>query len=379
VIPLDAAPADLPARMPSPFGAAHPLARRAAERLLAGLPPLAEGQMFGVLVAQAPDGRVGALHAFAGTLGGARLVEGFAPPLGARITDARGETRALSPGEGECAAPRLLAQAYDLGLRPLALAEVWWGPTPATGGRHAGQLYPACRGRCGPLLGFMLGGLDVEPPPVFGAARIPDDEPRAVFQDEWVIVVDKPVGLLSVPGRDAALLDSVRERLRARSPGLTVVHRLDLDTSGLLLAARDDETYVALQRQFAERLVDKRYVAILDGEVTAEAGTIELPLRVDLDDRPRQIVDPVYGKPALTTWRVAGRDGARTRVHLVPHTGRTHQLRVHAAHPLGIGAPVLGDRLYGREAERLFLHAETLAFTHPRTGARVTLESPAPF
>jgi len=280
-------------------------------------------------------------------------------------------------GAGDCAAPKLLAQAYRLGLRPLALAEVWWGAPPLTGGRHAGVFYPACRGKCGGILPHMLGGLDAEPVPLFGAERIADDEPRLVHEDPWLLVVDKPCGLLSVPGRHDQLRDSVSVRLRRRYHQALVVHRLDLDTSGLMLVARDDETHAALQRLFARREIDKRYLAWLDGEVAGDEGRVELPLRVDLDDRPRQIVDPVHGKRAVTDWRVLERAGGRTRVALWPRTGRTHQLRVHAA--VGLGCPIAGDRLYGRGGGRLMLHAEALAFTHPRTGARLELTQSAPF
>jgi tRNA pseudouridine32 synthase/23S rRNA pseudouridine746 synthase len=304
------------------------------------------------------------------------------------IANARGERRPLralfAPGEppggaGDCAGPKLLGHAYRLGLTPVALAELWWGAPPATGGRRAGQFYPSCRGKCGPILPFMLEGLPHAAPPIFGADAIPADEPRVVFEDPWLIVVDKPCGLLSVPGRSGLLGDSVVTRLRARYPGAAVAHRLDLDTSGLLVAAKDPATCVALQRAFARREVDKRYAAWLDGVVAADHGTIELALRVDLDDRPRQIYDPEHGKPAITQWRVVERTAARTRVALVPRTGRTHQLRVHAAHPLGLGAPIIGDRLYGRPAARLALHAEFLAFTHPHTQRRIELVRPAPF
>jgi tRNA pseudouridine32 synthase/23S rRNA pseudouridine746 synthase len=214
---------------------------------------------------------------------------------------------------------------------------------------------------------------------MFGASPGSAAHPPIVFEDAWLIVIDKPCGLLSVPGRSGLLADSAVTRLRARHPGATVVHRLDLDTSGLLVAAKDPATHAALQRAFARREVDKRYVAWLDGGVAADHGTVELALRVDLDDRPRQIHDPVHGKPAVTSWRVVERTATRTRVALAPHTGRTHQLRVHAAHPLGIGAPIVGDRLYGRAAPRLLLHAEAIRFTHPHTQRRVELVCPAPF
>lgn len=304
------------------------------------------------------------------------------------VSNARGERRSLRDlfgpdappgGAGDCAGPKLLAEAYRRGLRPLALAEFWWGPPPPTGGRHAGGFYPSCRGKCGPILPFMLEGLDVEDAPVFGAAPVGAEQPRVVFEDEWLLVVDKPCGLLSVPGRHARLRDSVLVRLRRRHPDARIVHRLDLDTSGLLLVARDADTHADLQRQFARREVDKRYIAWLDGAPGADHGTIELALRVDLDDRPRQIHDPVHGKPAITEWRVLERAGARTRVALHPRTGRTHQLRVHAAHPLGLAAPIVGDRLYGRAGERLLLHAEALSFVHPRTARRIELDRTAPF
>jgi tRNA pseudouridine32 synthase/23S rRNA pseudouridine746 synthase len=307
------------------------------------------------------------------------------------LANARGERRTLRElfapgappgGAGDCAAPKLLAAAYRARLRPIALAELWWGAAPLAGGRHAGRFYPACRGKCGPILAHMLGGLPAEPPPVFGAAPGGPGELRVVFEDDWLVVVDKPAGLLTVPGRTSELANCLLSRLRARHPGALVAHRLDLDTSGLVIAAKDRATHVALQQQFARRQVEKRYDAVLEAAPRGDrdGGVIELALRVDLDDRPRQIHDPVHGKPAITAWRVVERlHGGRTRVELVPHTGRTHQLRVHAAHPLGLDAPIVGDRLYGRGAERaggaaaLMLRAVSLAFVHPARGARLHL------
>jgi tRNA pseudouridine32 synthase/23S rRNA pseudouridine746 synthase len=236
----------------------------------------------------------------------------------------------------------------------------------------------------------MLGGLPAEPPPVFGAA--PAGEPRVVFEDEWLVVVDKPAGMLTVPGRSRELADCLLARLRARHPGALVAHRLDLDTSGLVVAAKDRATHAAIQAQFARRQIDKRYAAVLDGAPRGggDGGVIELALRVDLDDRPRQIHDPVHGKAAITEWRIVERlPGGRTRVELVPRTGRTHQLRVHAAHPLGLDAPIVGDRLYGRrgggssssssssgdgggddgdDGGALRLRAVSIAFAHPAHG-----------
>ncbi|MBK9036252.1 MAG: RluA family pseudouridine synthase [Myxococcales bacterium] len=307
------------------------------------------------------------------------------------VTSARGARHALAAlyapgpppgGAGDCAAPKLIAHAHRLGLTPVALAELWWGPP--RDGRFAGGFYPACRGKCGPLVPVLLDGVLVEPAPEPGADAVGPDEPAVLFADAWIVVVAKPVGLLSVPGRSGRLRDCVATRLRARAPGLdgpVVVHRLDLDTSGLLVCARDPATHAALQARFARREVAKRYVAIVDGDVADDAGTIELPLRLDPDDRPRQVVDAVHGKAARTDYRVLARADGRTRLALYPVTGRTHQLRVHCA--TGLGAPIVGDRLYGRAPppadQRLLLHAEALAFTHPHTGGRIELTLPAPF
>ena len=307
------------------------------------------------------------------------------------VPNARGERRPLPAlyaqgappsGAADCAAPKLLAHAFTQGLCPLALAEFWWGAPPPAGGRAAGAFYAACKDKCGPLLPFMLEGLGVTSARAFAPPVVRDEALSIVFEDAWVVVVDKPCGLLSVPARDASVTDSVLARLRARYPHATgplLVHRLDLDTSGLLVAALDPRTYVALQRQFTHREVHKRYVAWVQGLVAGEQGTIDFPMRVDLDDRPRQIHDPVHGKAAVTEWRVLERRGERTRVAFFPLTGRTHQLRVHAAHPLGLGAPIVGDRLYGHPEVRLHLHAEALSFLHPETGQRVSFERPAPF
>jgi tRNA pseudouridine32 synthase/23S rRNA pseudouridine746 synthase len=306
-----------------------------------------------------------------------------------RLANARGEVRGLrelfAPGEppggaADCAGPKLLAFAYANGLVPVAMAEFWWGAPPPAGGRVAGAFYPACREKCGPLLPFLLEGLDVAQPRRFVPPPSTGLELRVVFEDDWIVVVDKPAGLLSVPGKGEAGADSVAARLKERLPGVLPVHRLDLDTSGLLVAAKDAATHAALQRQFLRRSVDKRYVALLEGEVRGDEGVIELALRVDVHDRPRQVHDPVHGRSAVTEWKVLARqpDGL-TRVELKPRTGRTHQLRAHAAHPQGLGTPIAGDRLYGRGGGRLMLHAETLAFAHPATGQPLRFESPSPF
>jgi tRNA pseudouridine32 synthase / 23S rRNA pseudouridine746 synthase len=308
------------------------------------------------------------------------------------IPNARGETQPLGAlfapepppgGAGDCAAPKLLAQAYRHHLKPLALAEFWWGAPPVTGERHAGLYYPACRSKCGEVLPYMLQGLAVDPAPAPEPAPGQDEAMRILYEDAWLLVVDKPYGLLSVPGRHSPQRDSVLVRLRQRSPEGPepfIVHPLDSDVSGLLIAAKDADTLVALQRQFARKEARKWYAALLEGAVLSDAGAVELPLRANPEDRPRHRVDPVRGKRALTEWRVMRRDGPRTRVALLPLTSLPHQLRVHAAHPLGLGAPIAGDTLYGGSpGPRLLLHAEVLTLLHPRTGERLHLECPAPF
>jgi tRNA pseudouridine32 synthase/23S rRNA pseudouridine746 synthase len=307
------------------------------------------------------------------------------------IPNARGEERTVGAlfapepppgGAGDCAAPKLLGHAYRHHLRPLALAEFWWGAPPLTGDRRSGEYYPACRSKCGGVLPYMLEGLPVDPAPSLEVAPIPEEALRLVYEDAWLLVVDKPCGLLSVPGRHDPLRDSVLVRLQRRDPDAPrpqLLHPLEPEISGLLLAAKDPETYAALQRQFARREADRRFVAWLSGPVAGDHGVIELPLRVDSDHRPRHLVDPLHGKRAITEWRVTQRADTRTRVSLVPRTDRTHQLRVHAAHPLGLGAPIVGDRLYGGDGPRLMLHAESLTFLHPRTGERLELACPVPF
>lgn len=285
-------------------------------------------------------------------------------------------------GAGDCAAPKLLAAAHAHGLRPIAVAEQWWGPAPVTGGRVDGGFYPACARKCAPLLPALLHGLAVAAPRPLASPPNPHGSLRFLAMDDAIVVVDKPPGLLSVPGRGGNATDSVQTRLRRRFPdavGPLVVHRLDLDVGGALVACLDLDSYRAVQAQFAARTVAKRYVAILDGIVEQDAGVIELPLRVDLDDRPRQIVDFALGKPARTRWHVIARESGTTRVHLFPESGRTHQLRVHCAHPSGLAAPIVGDRLYGRVGGPLLLHAERIELNHPTSGHRVEFRSPPLF
>ena len=354
-------------------------------------------------------------------------------------------THAMPPaGAGDCCAPKLLQYAYLHHLRPVCMAEFWWGESPASEIRHHLHYYPACRSKCLPILTHMLKGLDVAPNPL--AQKRHTAEPRVLYADEYIMVVDKPAGMLSVPGKaesvrsefsDSANI-SVEEyfanlqlptnsqlpteqftigeadnsKLKIQnSKFLKAAHRLDMDTSGLLVLARTEQAYVELQRQFASRETVKRYEAVLSGVPTQNSKlktqnssaqpsgcleAISLPLIADINDRPRQRVDMEHGKPALTLYNIVEVravdantavayttkevDKRRTLVHLYPKTGRTHQLRVHCAHPLGLACPILGDPLYGTErADRMYLHAAELTFRHPVTGETMHFLSPSGF
>lgn len=351
-------------------------------------------------------------------------------------------THAMPPaGAGDCCAPKLLQYAYQHRLRPVCMAEFWWGESPASEIRHHLHYYPACRSKCLPILTHMLKGLDVAPNPL--AQKRHTAEPRVLYADEYIMVVDKPAGMLSVPGKaesvrseysDSANI-SVEEyfannsKLKTQnSKFLKAAHRLDMDTSGLLVLARTEQAYVELQRQFASRETVKRYEAVLSGvprqasqhstlrsgvpeptiqnsklktqnSFTQPSGCLEaisLPLIADINDRPRQRVDMEHGKPALTLYNIVEVravdantavayttkkvDKGRTLVHLYPKTGRTHQLRVHCAHPQGLACPILGDPLYGTErADRMYLHAAELTFRHPVTGETMHFLSPSGF
>lgn len=282
-------------------------------------------------------------------------------------------------GAGECAAPKLLQYAYRNRLKPLAMAEFWWGNSPKAEIRQHGYYYPACKGKCEPILTHMLKGLKVERNPLLStSASLASLE--IVFEDEWLVIVNKPEGLLTVPGKSEE--DSVYNWMKARYPEATgplIVHRLDMATSGLLVMAKSKEVHKRLQAQFASRTVKKRYIALLDGIIAGDEGTIDLPLCLNPLDRPRQVVDEELGKKAITQYRVVERSNDRTRIAFCPLTGRTHQLRVHAAHPLGLNCAIVGDELYGRKAERLYLHAEYLEFKHPVSEEIVCAERRASF
>lgn len=284
-------------------------------------------------------------------------------------------------GAGECAAPKLLQQAYLHGWKPIAMAEFWWGDSPKTEIRHHGHYYPACKGKCEPILQHMLQGLQVEENPMLKRMQVPSKNLEIVYEDPWLSVINKPAGMLSVPGKEDAVsvYSLMREQYPEADSPLTV-HRLDMATSGLMLIAKTKRVHQNLQAQFKNRLVRKRYVALLEGVVPKDKGTVDLPLCLNPLDRPRQMVHTEHGKPAITDYQVLERlDGKRTRIAFYPRTGRTHQLRIHAAHPLGLHCPIIGDELYGEKADRLYLHAEYLEFTHPITGETVRITKEAEF
>ena len=298
-------------------------------------------------------------------------------------------------GAGECALPKLLQYAYLHQLKPLAMAGFWWGDSPKNEIRHHGYYYPSCKGKCEPILQHMLQGLEIDENPLLNPVH-EEEELEIVFEDEWLLVVNKPAGMLSVPGK-AEDRDSVYHRLKKKYPEATgpmIVHRLDMATSGLLLVAKTKKVHQDLQAQFANRSIKKRYVAVLDGIVLSErTGRIELPLCLNPLDRPRQIVSKEYGKEAITEYKIISEsekiidESERsineprkyTRIVFYPLTGRTHQLRVHAAHPEGLGCPILGDELYGKKADRLYLHAEYIEFRHPIYGDIFRIQKKADF
>ena len=282
-------------------------------------------------------------------------------------------------GAGDCAAPKLLQYAYKHGLKPLAMAEFWWGAAPKSAIRQHKNYYPSCYSKCQPILGHMLKGLDVEDNPLLINPAQGKDL-SIVYKDDDLLVVNKPAEFLSVPGVN--IDDSVYMRIKTQFPeasGPLIVHRLDMSTSGLLMIALNKRVHKALQKQFIERTIDKRYVALVNGNVAEDSGVIDLPLVLDFDDKPRQMVCYKHGKPSLTTWQVLERNNNITRLQLYPKTGRTHQLRVHCAHSLGLNMPIIGDTHYGQKADRLHLHAEYLAFTHPITLKRLEFEVAADF
>ena len=283
-------------------------------------------------------------------------------------------------GAGECAAPKLLQQAYLHHWKPIAMAEFWWGNSPKNEVRHHGYYYPACKGKCEPILRHMLQGLEVEANPIQQEAERGNEKLNIVYEDQWLLIINKPAGMLSVPGkeRQTSIYDLARKAY-PEADGPMIVHRLDMATSGLLIIAKDKKTHQHLQAQFKNRSIRKKYIALLDGVVLEDEGTIELPLCPNPLDRPRQMVDTQYGKPAITYYQVLERTDKYTRIAFYPHTGRTHQLRVHAAHPSGLHCPIIGDELYGKKDKRLYLHAESIEFTHPVNGQSMCITEKADF
>ena len=423
----------LPERFTYPFCyEPHPLCQIAAEEVKREIERMhpQEGKMFGVLVVKAEQG-LGFLAAYSGLLEGRNDWPYFVPPVfdaqqpdghfkqtervisakggdkqmsqelqlwlfhQYRMLNAKGETKDLvdiwqdyhcSPrirnryplppgGTGDCCAPKLLQYAFSHGLRPVCMAEFWWGESPKSEIRHHGQFYPACRGKCRPILTWMLQGLDVDPnPEETGASHLTIE---VIYQDTTLAVINKPSGLLSVPGRTEDY--SVATIAMERWPGSLPVHRLDMGTSGLMVIAKTKEAYVSLQEQFVKRTVKKRYIALVEGIVKEPKGRITLPLIFDPMNRPRQMVDYQRGKSAVTEYEVLDARDGRTLLALYPHTGRTHQLRMHCAHPDGLGSPIVGDELYGHKAERLCLHCDQIEFAHPVTGERMHFNLPNPF
>lgn len=411
----------------------HPLCLLAAEEVKQEIRRInpKEGKMFGVLVVETPQQQLGFLAAYSGLLEGRNDWDYFVPPVfdaqqpdgyfktrereimaseehkqmsqelqtwlfhQYQLLNARGETKDLVDvwqdyhcserirrkfplppgGTGDCCAPKLLQYAYKEGLKPICMAEFWWGESPKNLIRHHEQFYPACRGKCKPVLTWMMQGLDVDPSPE--ETNTSHLGAEIVYEDEAVVVVNKPSGMLSMPGRQETY--SVATWAEERWPGSMVAHRLDMSTSGIILVAKTEEAYHALQEQFTERVIKKKYFAIVEGIPKNEHGIVNLPLSSDPLNRPCQIVDHEHGKQAITEYRILATRQDYTLLALWPHTGRTHQLRMHCAHHEGLGCPILGDELYGRKADRLYLQAQAITFVHPVTNKRMHYELPYPF
>ena len=282
-------------------------------------------------------------------------------------------------GSGECCAPKLLQYAFQHNLTPVVMAEFWWGISPNSEIRKHKNFYPSCQSRCKPILKHMLEGIKMDEN-LLHKNLSENQELKIIFEDDDIIVVNKPPEFLSVPGKE--IKDSVYTRIKQKytsATGPLIVHRLDMSTSGILLLSKTKEANKILQNQFIKRTIKKRYVALLSGKLSKKQGVIKLPLRLDLDDRPRQLVDFKNGKKAKTNWSVIAQDDLHTRIHLYPITGRTHQLRVHAAHKEGLNLPIVGDDLYGTKQDRLYLHADFIEFTHPTSKKKISFSVPPDF
>jgi len=277
-------------------------------------------------------------------------------------------------GAGECAAPKLLQYAFKNKMKPICMAEFWWGASPSAEVRKSEQFYPACRGKCEPILGHMLSSMEVDENPMLQNPAL-GQQLTFIYEDDHMAVINKPPEFLSVPGKN--IIDSVQIRMKTKFPNATgplIVHRLDMSTSGIMLIAKSKEIHRKLQRQFIKHTIVKVYVAVLDGTVNGENGVINLPLRVDLNNRPQQMVCHEHGKQAITEWEVIHKSEGQTRIRFRPITGRTHQLRVHAAHSDGLNMAIVGDDLYGVKKDRLHLHAAYIAFTHPVTDQNIEFQ-----
>lgn len=259
------------------------------------------------------------------------------------------------------------------------MAEFWWGDSPRSEIRKHGQFYPSCRGKCEPILGHMLEGIELDDNPMLVVPSI-GKELETIYEDDHILVINKPAEFLSVPGK--TIKDSVYHRIQENFPDISgpiIIHRLDMSTSGIMLVAKNKHAHKAIQKQFIDRTIKKRYIALLDGLINEDSGFVELPLRTDINDRPRQLVCEEHGKHARTEWKVIERSEGTTRIHFFPVTGRTHQLRVHASHAKGLNTPIVGDDLYGKRSNRLHLHAEWIKFMHPVTRQTMELQVNADF
>lgn len=287
--------------------------------------------------------------------------------------------QSIPAGAGDCCAPKLLQYAFKHDLKPICMAEFWWGKPLNNAIRKHQNYYPACTGKCKPILTHMLQGMLVDENPLTAQLN-KEKELKIIYEDEDIVVLNKPHELLTVSGKE--FKDSVYSRVKKLYPNATgplIVHRLDMSTSGILLIAKNEEVYKHLQAQFINKTIKKRYVALLNGVLQTEKGEINLPIRVDLDDRPKQLVCYEHGKKAFTKWETIEVINNKTKVHFYPITGRTHQLRVHAAHNLGLNTAIVGDDLYGEKSDRLFLHAEKITFIHPTSKKEISFTSPSPF
>ncbi len=272
--------------------------------------------------------------------------------------------RGIPNGAGDCCAPKLLNYAAKNNLTPLGIAEFYLGKENKSQTKKHEKFYPSCKEKCQPILGFMLCG------------RNNTYEIDIVYSDDHIVIVNKPSGLLSVPGRGLNKQDCVVSQIKYLFPQCIdqpAVHRLDMDTSGLLILALTQEAHRNLSKQFQHRKVKKHYIALLDGIIKQTSGEIRLPFRLDPDNRPYQMYDPENGKLGITRWKKLGIKNGKTRIKFSPLTGRTHQLRVHSAHKYGLGTPIVGDKLYGNETKhgKLKLHACELTFTHPVTNKEI--------